>query len=234
MPFWVIQALEITVALIFVDISVHVADGGLLIAAAIALFALAVTAQGPLGIFRICGPRLHLLLVTVTAAVVAVAPVVPTLRPDIEAIIVLEFGAVGLIRVATLTHTTAPVRAPSGRPRPGSPVIETTAVEVAASAAAAPAAPAASAPAASAPAASDAAASEADADATPQRGATGTGVAARWAGRMTGAASTSGKRVVAAYRPEAEAQVKRTIRGAGKLTGRVTSKVTPPGDPPPA
>ena len=41
----------------------------------------------------------------VLSAVIALAPIVPALRPDIQGIIVIEFGAVGLIRVATLTRT---------------------------------------------------------------------------------------------------------------------------------
>jgi hypothetical protein len=37
--------------------------------------------------------------------------------------------------------------------------------------------------------------------------------------------------MAAKYRPEAEAQVKKTIRGAGRLAGRVTSTPEPPEDP---
>ncbi len=105
LPFWVIQATEIVVALVYADISVHVANGGLLVGSAIALFALAVTAQGPLGLLRICGQRLHLFLAMALSVVIALAPFVSALRPDIEGIIVVEFGAVGLFRVATLTRT---------------------------------------------------------------------------------------------------------------------------------
>ena len=105
LPFWVMQATEIVVALVFADISVHVAHGGLLVGGAIALLALAVTAQGPLGVFRICGQRLHLFLAMGLSVVVALALFVPALRPDIEGIIVVAFGAVGLFRVATLTPT---------------------------------------------------------------------------------------------------------------------------------
>ena len=65
LPFWSIQATEIVVALVFADISVHVANGGLLVGGAIALLGLAVTAQGPLGLFRICGQRLHVALAMV-------------------------------------------------------------------------------------------------------------------------------------------------------------------------
>jgi hypothetical protein len=123
LPFWSLQVVELIVAFAFVDISIHVGNSGLLVAVAIALVALAATAQGPLGIFRICPPRLHLVLVVVTASVAAIAPVIPALRPDIEGIIVLEFGAVGLIRVATLTA--GPPQAT--RERSGPAVIDATA-----------------------------------------------------------------------------------------------------------
>ena len=105
-PFWVLQATEIVVALVFADLSVHVAHGGLLMAVGRrpggpghhrprsprALPGLRPTAPRPAG--RRCWPSLS-----------ALAPFVPALRPDIEGIIVIEFGAVGLFRVATLTRT---------------------------------------------------------------------------------------------------------------------------------
>jgi hypothetical protein len=37
--------------------------------------------------------------------------------------------------------------------------------------------------------------------------------------------------MTARYRPEAEAQVKRTIRGAGRIAGRMTAEPKPPDDP---
>ena len=200
-PFWVLQLTELVVAFIFVDISVHVGNSGLLVGAAVAFAALAVTAHGPLGILRICRPWLHLTLLIAVAAVVAVAPVLPALRPDIEGIIVIEFGAIGLIRLATLTDMRA-----SSRSRRSSSVRNDRTV-IAAPATTATAAP------------------------TPvPNGSPGadsrTGAAARWAGRAAGVASVSGRRAVAKHGPEAEAQVKRTIRGAGRWTGRLTS---PPG-----
>ena len=73
-PFWVVQATEIAVAVVFVDVSIHVANSGLLVGAALAFFALAVTAQGPLGIARICNQHLHLVLAMAVAAAVATMP----------------------------------------------------------------------------------------------------------------------------------------------------------------
>jgi hypothetical protein len=205
LPFWVIQAVEIAVALIFVDISVHVHNGGLLVAAAIAFLSLAATAHGPLGIVRICNQRLHLILAVAVAVVVALAPVIPSLRPDIEGIIVLEFGAVGLIRVATLTQTDAERsrRVPTG-PR-ASEVIDATATVTDTG-------------------------GPAGRSAAPPRNPPHAGAAARWAGRTTGAAAASGRQVAAKYRPEAEAQVKRTIRGAGRIASKVAAWLEPPED----
>ena len=103
LPFWGLQVTEIVIALVLVDISIHVHSGGLLVGAAVLLMMLAATADGPLGIVRVCSPRLHLVLVVVAAVLIGLAPVIPAVRPDIQGIVVLEFGMVGLIRFATLT-----------------------------------------------------------------------------------------------------------------------------------
>jgi pyruvate/2-oxoglutarate dehydrogenase complex dihydrolipoamide acyltransferase (E2) component len=195
--------MELAVAFVFVDISVHVGNSGLMVAAALAFTVLAVTARGPLGIVRICRPWLHLTLVMSVAVVVALAPVIPAVRPDIEGIIVIEFGALGLIRLATLTDMNPSRRSRSRRS--DRTVIEATAT-VGEASAPAPAIP----PPARTPSQSSA-----------------TGAAARWAGRATGAVSASGRKAVADHGPEASRQVKRAIRGAGRLTGRVTSPTEP-------
>jgi hypothetical protein len=206
-PFWVLQVMELAVAFIFVDISVHVDNSGLMVAGALAFALLAITANGPLGIVRICRPWLHLTLVVSVAVVVALAPVVPALRPDIEGIIVIEFGALGLIRLATLTDMS-----PSRRSRSGQPdrrVIEATATV----AEVAPPPPVTPEPTRTAP--------------PPAAGG-----AARWAGRAAGVVSASGRKAVADHGPEASRQVKRAIRGAGRLTGRVTSTEPEPSPDP--
>jgi hypothetical protein len=191
--------MELVVAFIFVDISVHVADSGLLVAAALAFALLAVTARGPLGIVRICRPWLHLTLVVSVAVVVALAPIVPVVRPDIEGIIVIEFGAIGLIRLATLTDMSTASRRSTAR-RGDRTVIDTTATV-----------------------ADGATPRTAEPDDPRTTSPSGSGAAARWAGRAAGTLSASGKKAVAKHRPEAEVQVKRAIRGAGRLTGRITS-----------
>jgi hypothetical protein len=234
-PFWIMQATEIVIALVFADISVHVTNGGLLIGAAIALFALAVTAQGPLGLFRVCGQRLHLWLAMAVSVAMALAPLIPALRPDIEGIIVLEFGAVGLFRVATLTRTGEPYGAVRAGGHGRSSVIDANATVTDAAGGAGAGTGARAGAGAGAGAGVGGAAAGAGADASAGGRATGSptssGAAARWAGRASGAAVASGKQVVADYRPEAEAQVKRTIRGVGRLAGRMSSRITPPDDP---
>lgn len=210
-PFWVLQLTELVVAFILVDVSVHVSNSGLMVGAAVVFAALAITAHGPLGIFRICRPLLHLTLLIATAAVVAVAPVIPALRPDIEGIIVVEFGAIGLIRLATLTdmQPSSRSRRSAGSLSSDPTVIEATVIEVTATRSPGRAVPT---PTASPPTGGG-----------PDDPPSSTGAAARWAGRAAGTASASSRRAVAKHRPEAEAKVRKALRGAGRLAGKVTS-----------
>jgi hypothetical protein len=201
-PFWALQVLEVVVALVFVDVSVHVHDPGLLLGAAVLFCLLALTADGPLGIFRICHRPLHRALVVGTAGVLALAPIIPAFRPDIEGIIVLEFGMVGIIRVATLTRITdAPGDGPTTWGR-RSAVVDATATVVDATGGPGPAR--------TAPTSTQSTAS--DEEAGP----------VRRAGRVTGSAYASGKKAAARYGPEAEAQLRHTIRQAGRLAGKLT------------
>jgi hypothetical protein len=217
LPFWLLQVTELVIAVVFVDLSIHVGGGGMLVGAAVACFALAVTAQGPLGIVRICGQSLHLVLAVVTGVVVAVAPVIPALRPDLEGIIVLEFGALGLIRMATFTAATTATTAtapggPGSRYRwPGRP--DAAVIDAHATAVEPPHRP----------------------PAGPPRGNGGphsSQAAARWAGQATGAAAAAGKQAAARYGPVAEASAKRTIRSAGRVLGRAAARAAraAPGD----
>jgi hypothetical protein len=203
---WVLQVTELIIAFVFVDISVHVSGGGLLVAAAVPFAALAVTAEGPLGLVRVCPPRLHIALVVGVAALVAAAPLFPVLRPDIQGIIVLEFGAIGLIRVATLTRTAEQPRVIRTK-RGARAVIDTTAAVVDPG---------------------DRVGGD-DGCPPPPTGPNGPIVdgTARRAGRAAGAASASGKRLVAKHRPAAEAHLKTSIRTAGRWAGRL---ITPPDD----
>jgi len=100
------ELLEYLVAGALAGLSVHIHRSGLLLVAAGAFALLAVTARGPLGLARVCGPRLHATLDIVVAVAVAAAPVIPALRPDITGIAVVEVTAVAWVRLSTLTRYT--------------------------------------------------------------------------------------------------------------------------------
>jgi len=103
---------EYGLAVLLVLSSVHVAHGGLLAAGGVAFGLLAATGPGPTGVVRVCPPRLHAALDVAVCATLAAAPLVPALRPDLAGILLVEFTAVGWLRVTTLT-------AFRRRPRPG-------------------------------------------------------------------------------------------------------------------
>jgi hypothetical protein len=226
LPFWVMQATEIGVAVVFADASIHVSNAHLLVVGALAFFALAVTAQGPLGIVRICGQSLHLILAVIAGVLVAIAPILPALRPDIEGIIVVEFGAIGLIRVATLTRSTSTPLGPkqTERSRGGATVIDTTAtvVDVRTTSSAPRSDSQSSQSSQSSPSSPS---SHPNPDSPPSSSA-----AARLAGRAAGAATASGKRAAAKYGPSATARIKQSIRTAGRIAGSATSSQADPKD----
>ena len=205
--FWALQVLELGVAFLLVTQSVHVGRGRLLVAAGVALGLLALTADGPLGVFRVCGQRLHVALVVATASAMAVAAFVPILRPDVEGLLVIGGAVVALVLLATRTIITPGKR---GRRRRSAgagargPVIDTTATVVV----------------------SKDAASGADAGVSD-----GADSALRRAGRTTGSAAAAGKRAVDEHRPQVEVRVKRTLRGAGRLAGKLAAGKSPPTDP---
>jgi hypothetical protein len=221
-PFWVLQVTELVMAVALAYLSVRVSNGGVLVVGAGAFAVLALTARGPLGILRICGPRLHMTLAIGFSVVLALAPVVPAFRPDIQGIIVLEFVAVGVIRLATLTRVTAPVGAGAGR-RARTMVIDASVVVAEGGSPGGER----TVPATARPGGDPGPAQ----DAPPPKPAPAPGAAARWLGRTTGAMAASGKRAVAQHRPEVEAQAKRTIRSAGRVAGRLSAPSKP--EPPP-
>jgi hypothetical protein len=205
------QATEIGVAVVFADASIHVSNGHLLVVGALAFFALAVTAQGPLGIVRICSQTLHLILAVIAGVLVAIAPILPALRPDIEGIIVVEFGAIGLIRVATLTRSTSTPVGPrqAARSRGGATVIDATATVV------------------DVRTPSSAPRSDSQSSRPKPGSPSSSSAAARVAGRAAGAATASGKRAAAKYGPSATARIKQSIRTAGRIAGSATSAQDP-------
>jgi hypothetical protein len=206
-PFWVLQAAELAVALVFVDVAVHLDSEGALIGGAALLALLALTARGPLGIARICPKPVHVVLAVVAGLAIALSPILPVLRPDLAGIVVAEFAAVGLIRLATLTRTAEP--APAG---------ET------------PAAGAAEVPAAEARAA-EARNGEHDDDRGDEGQRTDLTVTER-SMRSATAAAVVGRRAVERYRPAAEDGARRAIRGAGRSVGRVLRRASPPAEGP--
>jgi hypothetical protein len=84
--------------------SVHVSGGALLVGAGIAFALLAATGPGPLSVARVCTPRLHAVLDVVVALCLALAPVLPAMRPDATGVVVAEFAAIGWLRLTTLTR----------------------------------------------------------------------------------------------------------------------------------
>ena len=172
-----------------------------MIGAAAVLFLMAIVADGPLGIFRIVSRDLQVHMAVVVAIIFAIAVWLPGVRADSEEKVVVMVASIGLIRVATLTRTSAG----RGRRRraPGrGEVIDATATVASPDPQPAPSVP-------------------------PDSGDS----AIRKAGRTTGAAAAAGKRAVDEHRPIVEDQVKRGLRGAGRLAGRLTGPKSSP-DPP--
>ncbi len=225
LPFWVLQVSEMVIAFVFVDISVHVARSGLLVGAAIALLALAVTAQGPLGLFRLISQPLHRHLTMGASVALMVAPAIPALRPDVQGIIVVEFGALGLLRLCTLTRTseagsTGWRNIPVNTVVVDARVVDTQVVDQRAAA-----------PGQRAAAPGQRAAAPGQRAAAPGQTDASVDSTARRAGRATGAVITSGKQAVTEHRPAVEAKVKRSIRSLGRLAGRLSSEAEGPEKP---
>ncbi|HXQ58622.1 MAG TPA: hypothetical protein VN799_00945 [Acidimicrobiales bacterium] len=102
--FWLHQLLEYLLAVGLVVLSVHIGRSELLLTGGVIFGVLALTARGPLGIVRVCGPRLHAVLDIAAAGFIAVAPLVRPLRPGAVGIVVVELSALAWVRLATLTR----------------------------------------------------------------------------------------------------------------------------------
>jgi hypothetical protein len=197
-PFWALQVLELGVAFLLVTQSVHVVHGGILAGAGVLLLALALTADGPLGIYRVCGQRLHRTLVFALVSVLVVVACIPSLRPDLEGLLVIALAMVALVVLSSRTTITGG----RGRRRGGrgrGEIIDATATVAG-------------------PEPGGSSSTESDDPDT----------AIRKAGRTTAAAAAAGKRAVDEHRPAVEDQVKRGLRGAGRLAGRLAGPKTPP------
>jgi len=208
-PLWALQVLELAVAFLLVTQSIHVGRPGIIIAFGVVLVLLALTADGLLGVYRICSQRLHVLLVAGTAIGLAALAFVPSIRPDAEGLLMIVVAAIAVVFLATRTITTSGRGRRRARRGQG-PVIDATATVV----------PPPSADEHSGDAAAvSAGPGEDDAD-----------TAIRRAGRVTGAAAAASKRAVDEHRPQVEDQVKRGIRCAGRLAGKLAGPKTPPED----
>jgi hypothetical protein len=200
LPLWLLQVLEFAVGYLLISQSVHVAKGGVLAASGILLGLFALSLQAPLGVVRICSPRLHLVLIRVLTVAMAASVVVPATRSDLEGIVIILFAAVALIMLSTRTAAIVGRRRPEkGR----GDTIEATATV--------------------------ARTERPSARSTPVDDVSDSAI--RRAGRSTGAAAAAGKRAVDQGRPVVEDQVKKGLRGAGRLAGRLTGTKHQPDDP---
>lgn len=235
-PFWILQLAELLAAVALADLSLHVDRGGLLVAGTAVFALLAITANGPLGLVRVVPRRLHVYAVCVVAVVFALAPILPQIRPDVSGIIIIEFGAVGLFRLATLTSTVVTVRAPRGSARTMAAAANRPAANQPAGPRAAPgAAPGPTSAPTSAPEPTSASDPRTGAGAAPRsatENVSTTETAGRWLSRQAGAAAQhAGIAAEAAaltaekHAPAARAQAGRAVRSAGRLTGRLTRSV---------
>jgi hypothetical protein len=195
-PFWALQVLELGVAFLLVTQSVHVVHGGVLVGAGVVLVVLALTADGPLGIYRVCGQRLHRTLVFALVVALVVIACIPSLQPDLEGLLVIVLAIVALVVLSSRTT----ISGGRGRRRGGKGVGDVI----------------------------DATATVAGPDEAPSTESEDPDTAIRKAGRTTAAAAAAGKRAVDEHRPVVEDQVKRGLRGAGRLAGRLTGPKTPP------
>jgi hypothetical protein len=96
-----------------VEMSLHTARPGLLLAGAVAFGLLALTARGTLGVVRVCGPRLHAALDVVVALALVVALFFRAVRPGTLGIVAVVVVCLLWLRVVTLTRFATPARHPT-------------------------------------------------------------------------------------------------------------------------
>ena len=237
LPFWALQTAELAIALILVDVSVHINRAGLLVAAAAALGILALSARGPLGVLRVCSQRTHVRLCVPVGALLLVAPVLPAVRPGTAGIVTVVLAMLAFLRLATITLADPrPAKAAAGGAWPGQ-LIDASATVSGAGVTADPTDPARVRDAAGAgnehpQAAAAPTAATGDGGARSGR-PTGSAVSSsdRLA-RLAGEAIATGQKAARQHRPAVEAGAKRGIRSLGRAVGRITSATPPPKTPP--
>jgi hypothetical protein len=213
-PFWVLQAAELAIALVLVDVGVHVERGGLLFAAAGILAVLALTARGPLSVVRLVGQRLHLVACIALAVLLALALLLPSLRPGAAGIVVVLVAGVGLVRLATLTRTDAGGLPAGSWPRPVIDARATVSQRTGAGS--------------GAPAPSEAATAGPTSDGTangssgsPGSGAPPEGSTSDRLARLAGETVATGRTAARRHRPAVEAGARRGLRSLGRAVGRM-------------
>ena len=100
---WVLQAYELIAAVLLIWVSAHLVHGALLTATGAVLVLCCLTADGPLGIARWCGPRLHASIVLAVGVASLGALLVAWLRPDVEGLALLVGVQLGLVYLAAMT-----------------------------------------------------------------------------------------------------------------------------------
>ena len=199
-PFWALQVLELGAAFLLVTQSVHVGHGGILVGAGAVLAGLALTADGPLGIYRAVQPTAApSSSSSPSPASWPSAASLPALRPDVEGLLLIGFTVVALVVLALRTTVSGGRR---GRRRRRSADGRGEVIDATATVASSPATPTPPPPSA-------------------------TDSAARRAGRTAAAAGAAGRRAVDDHRPQVEEQVKRSIRGAGQAGRSADRPETP-------
>ncbi len=206
--FWALQVLEFGIAFLLVTQSIHVGRAGILIAFGVVLVLLALTADGLLGVYRVCSQRLHVLLVAGAAIGLGALAFVPRLRPDAEGLLMIVVAAIAVVFLASRTITTSGSGGRRRARRKSGPVIDATATVVP------PLRP------------------PTDRTMTEpyHRGPTRTTPIPPSVGPAGPRVPPPppGKRAVDEHRPQVEDQVKRGIRGAGRLAGKLVGPKTPP------
>jgi hypothetical protein len=99
-------------------LSVHLGDSPVLLAAGGLLGVLALTARGPLGLVRVCGPRLHAVFDVAAGVLLALSPLFRALRPGVLGIAALELVALVWLRMTMVTRYTERTDSPGAAPDP--------------------------------------------------------------------------------------------------------------------
>ena len=127
---WILQVLELAIAYLLISQSAHVAGGALLAVSGILLGLLTLSVDAPLGVIRVCSPRVHLFAVRVLAIATVVGLAVPASRPDAEGIVVVLIAAAALIVLSTRASAASGSRRRRRQGRDNVPIDATATVSI--------------------------------------------------------------------------------------------------------